>query len=123
MPLDKDSSDEILRSIGLEGAASEENKSVNIVLGNRANLGHVINLASGLPQIRPNLRNKFDLILSQPEALQALSPLQVRCCLCNRVISYPAWHYHVKYAVNHFHYFICFTGNNGVTAKCYRRIE
>ena len=121
--MDKDLQDDILRSISLEGAASEENKSVNIVLGSRKNLEHIVSLSGGMPKIKPSVLKAFTMILAQPLALGALSPLSIRCALCGRVISYPAWYYQVRYVTNWFHYFICFdeTNSRHATTRCYRR--
>ena len=121
MSLSDDLKRQIISSISTEGAASEENKSVNVVIGNKTNLSHVVNYSSGLPRIKSHI--KFHLILSQPEALRGLSPLQIRCCLCSRIISYPAWYYNVRYAVNQFNYFVCFDrdSNDKPNTKCYKR--
>ena len=123
MSLSDDLKRQIISSISTEGAASEENKSVNVVIGNKTNLSHVMNFASGMPKIRPNIISRFRLILSQPETLSGLSPLQIRCCLCSRVISYPTWHHSIRYTVNQFHYFVCFDrdSNDKPSTRCYRR--
>ena len=125
MSINDELKNELLKNISLSGAASEENASeIQIVLGSRTNLNHILNLSSGMPRIRGNVISKFKLLLSQPLTLQALNPFQIRCCLCQSVISYPAWYYSIRYSVNHFHYFICFDSNstNKPTARCYRRI-
>ena len=122
--MDKETQDAILRAIQTEGAALEENKRVNIVLGSRVNLQHIVNLSSGMSRIKPSVSKAFTLILAQPLSLSALSTLSIRCALCGKVISYPAWYISIRYVTNWFHYFVCFdeTDSSKVTARCYRRI-
>lgn len=114
---------EILRNIALGGSAMKENAEVNIVLGSRNNLVVIMDNSSGLPKIRKQAATKFTLILRQPERLEVMNAFEIRCCLCKKVISYPAWYWSKKYAVNHFHYFICFDSNSPLkpTTKCYKR--
>jgi len=121
--IDDSTKRDILASIGMEGAASEENKSINIVLGNRLNLQHIAHMGSGMLSLRPHKVKLFKLLLSQPEALTGLSPLAVRCCLCGRIISYPAWYYAIQFAVNHLHFFICFDrdSHDKPSTRCYRK--
>jgi hypothetical protein len=116
--LDKDLQQEILSSIALAGKTEEPEIKLN------PNLSQVLDTASGSPRIQSTFGRRAKLILSQPQTLRNLSSLQIRCALCKRVISYPAWYYEVRYAVNHFHYFVCFDKDspNKPTAKCYRRI-
>lgn len=116
--LDKNS---ILSSIRVSGAALPENAvSAHIISGN---IGHVINFGNGTPAIQSSIKKKFSLILSRPKLLESLSQFEIRCCVCKRVMSYPCWYYEVKYAVNHFHYFVCFDKNENmrVNARCHRR--
>lgn len=110
---------EILASIATAGNAEAK---VKIIIG--GNLNHILNLSSGSPRLQTNVISRFKLILSQPAKLSMLNPFEIRCCLCNRVISYPAWYYTLSFNVNQFHYFICFDSDNAhkPTAKCYRRI-
>lgn len=123
MSLADDLKAEILRSIQTEGVSSEDNKVFSVVIASRSNTANIINPASGTPRIRPNVLKKFELILARPAVLSALSPLAIRCCLCHKVIAYPAWYMRIQYAVNHFHYFVCFNPAvpENVTAKCYKR--
>lgn len=109
---------EILKNIELTGDTTTQ---IKLILN--GNLNHVLNLSSGTPRIQTNVIKKFNLILSQPLGLSVLNPFEVRCCLCHRVISYPCWYYEVKYAVNHFHYFVCFSASRAdkVSVNCYRR--
>ena len=109
---------EILRNIALGGTAT---KTVEPIIG--GNLNKVLNLSSGSPRIQTNVANKFNLIIEQPKEISILNPFEVRCCLCRSVIRYPAWYYSIKYAVNHFHYFICFDASSPdkPSTKCYRR--
>jgi hypothetical protein len=112
--------EEILRSIETEGASLEENKTVHLVLGSRSNLNHIAGVGSGTMKIYPSIAKKFSLILSTPESLKILHPFEIRCVMCKKVISYPAWYYNIKYSVNHFHYFVCMNDKT-VNANCYRR--
>src|SRR6266545_9906 len=114
--IDKDLQDEILNLISSSGAV-DSNTHIN------GHLDHVVSMSSGSPRIQTNVLNKFSVILSQPSALKTISPLGLRCALCKRVISYPAWYYSVKYAVNQFHYFICFVSSspNKPSTECYRK--
>lgn len=115
---------EILKSISLSGSASIEYQKINnIVLGSRTNLNHIAGVSSGSLKVYPSISKRFNLILSIPSFLNVLSPFEIRCVLCKRVISYPCWYYSIKYAVNHFHYFVCFDSDspNKVSTKCYRR--
>jgi len=113
----------ILKSITLEGASLSENKTRHLILGSRHNLNHIAGISSGSLKIYPSISNKFKLILSQPQSLSVLSPFEIRCVFCKRVISYPCWYYSIKYAVNHFHYFVCFDSEspNKPSTRCYRR--
>lgn len=121
--MDDSIKDEILKSIELLGSALPENASKAIVIGNRNGLAAILDYSNGLPKVRFNVAKDAKLILSAPLNLKALSPFAIRCCLCNKVINYPAWYYKVSYSVNVIHYFICFDGseNSKPTAKCYRR--
>ena len=114
---EEDFKNRILTSITETGTATKE---INIIVGNKS---QILDFGSGNHRIQRGLIKKFSLILSQPENLYTLSNLQVRCCLCHSVISYPSWYYCRKYAVNHFHYFICFDSSSPLqpSTKCYRR--
>lgn len=110
---------EILKSIEIGGAADDENKSVKNIVADSSHRQMVLSSSSGLARInRP-----FKLILSTPLALKALSPFEIRCCLCRKVISYPCWYHNVRYAINNFHFFVCFDASSGgkPTTKCLRR--
>ncbi len=115
---------EMLRSIALGGNAESRIKTI-IVTGKDDNLNHILNLSSGAARLQTNVISRFKLILSQPQSLSILNPFEIRCALCKSVISYPCWYYEVKYAVNHFHYFVCFRPTDGDKSKpnisCYRR--
>lgn len=115
---------EILRNILLGGSASLENaQTKHIITGASNNLGSIINTSAGLPRIRTEAVSKFTLILHQPTLIEVLNAFEIRCCLCKQVIGYPAWYWSKKYAVNHFHYFICFDSSSPLkpTTKCYKR--
>jgi hypothetical protein len=109
---------EILDNIALGGKASQ---TVKPIIG--GHLNHVLNLSSGLPRFQTNVIKRFTFIHNQPALLSVLNPFAIRCCLCKQVISYPCWYYEVKYAVNHFHYFVCFDSASPErpSTKCYRR--
>jgi hypothetical protein len=109
---------QMLRNIALGGTVEE---TVKPIIG--GNLNHVLSLSSGSARLQTNVVKRFNLILSQPQAISILNPFEVRCCLCRQVISYPAWYYVVKYRVNHFHYFICFDASSPdkPSTSCYRR--
>jgi hypothetical protein len=108
---------QILDSIAESGKAEVEEIKIN------TNLSDILNLSSGAARIQKTVERKAKLILSQPHTLCGLSNLLIRCCLCHKVISYPCWYYSIKYAVNHFHYFICFDSNDTSkpTISCYKR--
>lgn len=114
---------EMLRNISLGGSPSLENAEVHVVLGSRNNLTVIMDRSSGLPKIRKEAAAKFTLLVRQPLILEALNAFEIRCCLCKQVIGYPAWYWSKKYAVNHFHYFICFDASSPLkpTTKCYKR--
>jgi len=121
--LEDDIKTDILKSIALKGAI--ENPTTNPIVYKTSDndLGLILDRAHGLPRIKPHLVSKFKLLLSQPLSLQSLNPFEIRCALCKRVISYPTWHYSIRYAVNEFHYFVCFNPRSplNVTANCNRR--
>ena len=109
---------EILKNISISGSVDEK---VKLIIN--GNINHVLNFGSGAVRLQTNVVRKFSLILSQPAILSTFNPFEIRCALCKRVISYPAWYYEVKYAVNHFHYFICFDKDSPSkpSTSCYRR--
>lgn len=116
--------DEMLKSIALSGAAdAEKAKDNHLILNSRNNLNHIAGVSSGQLRIYPSMVNRFKLTLSQPSSLAILNPFEIRCVLCKGVISYPCWYYNIKYAINHFHFFICFDSGspNKPTTSCYRR--
>ena len=115
--IDENTKKEILDSITKYGKTEAEELNVN------TNIGDVVTFSSGSPRIQRTVTRKATLILGQPKELKDLSNVQIRCVLCNRVISYPAWYYKVEYAINRFHYFICFDAASIAqpTARCYRR--
>lgn len=97
---------DMLKAIALGGAVESEDVH-NIIASNPY---HIIDSTSGKTRIRqPKL---FDLIIAQPASISALSSLEIRCCICKRVITYPAWYHFIHYAINHFHFFVCFNSNS-----------
>lgn len=116
--------EEILRNIAISGTAETKIKIIIATRNNNGNLNHILNLSSGSPRLQTNVIKRFNLVTSQPQSVSILNPFEIRCCLCNKVISYPAWHYVNQYAVNHFHYFICYDALNKdgkPNVKCYKR--
>lgn len=115
--------DDILKSISYSGTASVT-ESIKIVIAERKHLSNIIDLSNGSARLSRSTVKKFSLILSQPTLLSAFKPTEIRCSLCQRVIKYPCWYYSIKYAVNHFHYFVCFRpsdDNSKPNTICYRR--
>lgn len=112
---------EMLKNIALSGSADSATAVIKPLIN--GNLNHVLNLSSGAARLQTNVIKRFSLILSQPDALIGLNPFEIRCAFCKRVISYPAWYYRIAYAVNVFHYFVCFDEKspNCVNVHCYRR--
>ena len=125
MPIDEKQANEILASIEMTGGISSPKTIVTnpIVLGSHNNLGQILNLSSGLPKIRKDKVDKFNFILSQPLGIRSIPRHDIRCCLCQEIIYFPCWYYRIDYAVNQFHYFVCFDSASSqlVNASCYRR--
>lgn len=119
--MNEELANEILRNIAISG--SVEAKIKPIIASKDSGLNHVLNTSSGAARIQTHVINKFTLVLSQPSNVSFLNPFEIRCCLCRKVISYPAWYYSIKYAVNHFHYFICFDKTSAAkpSTKCYKK--
>lgn len=115
--IDENTKSSLLKQIALSGAIDNAIETPVI----NGNLNHILHRASGLPRIR--IPERFKLLLSLPQTLQGVSPFEIRCALCNRVISYPAWYHSVKYSINVFHYFVCFDATSPLkpTIACYRR--
>jgi len=115
--------DDILKSIALDGSASSVQKAI---IGSFENRNSILDLSNGAVRISRTMQKRAILILSQPSILAGFKPNEIRCALCGRIISYPAWYYSLNYAVNQFHYFICFRPQDGDKSKpntgCYRRI-
>lgn len=122
MPLDDKLQGDILSNISLMGSA-EQSEAVVIPFAAELNPGHILDITNGTPKIKASLVKKFKLILSRPIQLTELHNTQVRCTLCKRVIGYPCWYHSVKYAVNVFHFFVCFdsTSSTKPSVKCYRK--
>lgn len=95
-----------------------------IIIGSPKTIGQVAGITSGQLRIFPSLVKKFRLIIISPLS-KAFAYHEIRCCVCEKIISYPCWYYEVKYAVNHFHYFICFDASQSdrPTTRCYRKGE
>lgn len=104
--IDSETKKEILDLISSRGSTDDKAIQIN------TNINDILNFSSGSARIQSTVRRKAKLILSQPSRLAILNPFQIRCALCHKVISYPCWYYDVRYAVNHFHYFICFDSNS-----------
>lgn len=123
MSLEDDVRAQILRDINLTGAADSSKAKIGIIIASRFQATNVITLSGGLPKVRPNIAKLFILLVGQPRLLEVMNPLEIRCCFCKRVISYPAWYWRQVYAVNQIHYFVCFDKDSplSVNTKCYRR--
>lgn len=115
--MDNELQKQILESINKSGKSETPELKIN------TNIDHVLSFSSGSARLQTTLLRKVVLILSKPLGLRELSSQQIRCCLCHRVISYPAWYYEVKYAVNNFHYFVCFDFDSPTkpNTKCYKK--
>jgi hypothetical protein len=111
---------EILKSIAHSGNTSS---GKSIIIGSNVHLNNITDSSNGAVRLSRSVIKKFSLILSQPVSLSGFDKQEIRCALCERIIRYPCWYYEVKYAVNHFHYFICFsaTRSDKPTTQCYRR--
>lgn len=118
--ISSESLQEILDSITKQGTALTENAAVRHIVANRDSLTQIINVSSGLPRIQNHVASRFQLILSSP---LTISRHEQRCCFCQKMIVFPCWYWSVKYAVNVFHYFICFDSNSPdkPSTRCYKR--
>lgn len=105
----------LLQSIEAEGSAEVEFTPVRVIVNGQ--LSNILDRSSGKARIRAHRVNQFHLILSQPKGLLNLSPLEIRCLNCHRVISYPAWHLELKFDRNTFEYFLCFSETSVVRAS------
>ena len=115
--IDKELEKSILESISSSGHSELPELKLN------TNIHDILSFSSGSARIQSTVLRKAKLIISRPSGLDILSHLQIRCVLCKRVISYPCWYYNIKYAVNHFHYFICFDSESvsKPSTRCYRK--
>lgn len=118
--MDNELAQKILDSIRSSGTVDTK---INNIVSQGENINHVLSLSSGSARLQTNVIKRFSLIISQPDELKRLNPFEIRCCLCHKVISYPCWYYTVKYAVNHFHYFVCFDSSSPdkPNTSCYKR--
>jgi len=112
-----------LESILQESLKAETRKGQ--VIGKR---DQITSVASGQLRLYPSTVKKFSLILAKPKVLVGFDWNEIRCCICDRVISFnhtPAWYYSIRYAVNHFHYFVCSDKQSleeqKPSTRCYRR--
>lgn len=96
----------ILKNIELTGGVTNEPGKVIYV---NKGLDNIIDRSNGKPRISPAKVLQFNLILSQPNELNSLSPFEIRCLGCNKVISYPSWLLEVKFDKSTFFYFVCFS--------------
>jgi len=113
--------DDILKSITLGGRAEIKEKAI---IGSFENRSSILDLSNGAVRISRTTQKKAILILGQPSILAGFKSNEIRCALCGRIISYPSWYYSLNYAVNQFHYFICFDESSKLkpSVKCYRRV-
>ena len=105
----------LLKSIELSGSVENESSEVKILINK--NLDNILDSGSGKVRLRPVWASKFNLILSQPGELLALSPFEIRCLHCKRVISYPAWNLRLKFDRSIMMYFLCFSEVSPLIAK------
>ena len=112
--------DEILKSIAYSGSSESAAKPI---IGNKTNSNSILDTSNGSPRISRTVTRQAALILNRPSELSAFGEAEIRCCLCSRIIGYPAWYYKLSFAVNQFHYFICFASEtpDKPTARCYRK--
>lgn len=108
--------DDILKSIELSGSVSDDSKVIKPIIN--GNLDRVIDKSSGRKRLRPAISNKFNVLLASPKSLSALSPFEIKCLHCGRIIQYPCWHWASEYAVNIFHYFLCYNGKDKPGLDC-----
>lgn len=123
----QDEMDEVLKNISLSGSTESKINPIIVTKSNDSNLNHVLDTRSAVPRIHSHLikAGKFSLILLQPKTLPTrfFNPQEIRCCVCNKAISYPAWHYVKEYTINHFHYFVCFDNESPTkpNTHCFRK--
>jgi hypothetical protein len=119
--LTKEQQEELLKSIELEGGIDK--KQIHLILGSKQNISHIAGNSTGRLRLHAKVIRDSKLIFDKLESLASLHQSQIRCSLCSQVISYPCWHYTIKYAVNEFHHFICFDETNSLkpSVKCYRK--
>lgn len=121
MSLDDKTAQYILDSISLTGEIDKNTAKLQPLIVRTSE--RVINRSSGLPKIKPYIAERFKLIMAQPMSIKALNSLEIRCCLCGKVISYPCWYGSERLAMNILHYFICWDSKSAqrVNSNCYRR--
>ncbi len=99
--------DEILGSILMDGVSSEENKHKTNILNPDSE--YLISRANGRAVIRKTLLSHFTLLLKQN---LAVNPLEIRCCVCGRIVTYPVWYMVEDRTYHTIHYYVCYTGSN-----------
>lgn len=109
----------IVHDLGTYGTADPK---FNVLIAGEMQANTILDSSSGFPRINNYNQKKFNLVTSQPLELELFNPSQIRCCLCNKIIRYPAWYRINRYDVNHFHYLICFDPKSPskVTTTCMR---
>lgn len=112
--------DEILKSIAYSGSTES---SVKAMIAGRHHLANIVESSTGVMRINRSVVKKFNLILSLPSKLSSFNRIDIRCCLCNRIINYPCWYHVIKFKVNHLHFFVCFDSDSPMkpSVKCYRK--
>ena len=118
--MDDNLKNELLKSIELSGSVNTDDRRVNIIINGE--LHNILDKSSGKTRIRPFKVGLFNLILSQPLSLSRLSPFEIRCLNCGKVINYPAWYYELRFDRNILVYFVCFseTSSDRVSLNCRR---
>ncbi len=109
--------DDILKDISLLGVSDKKDAPINIFINK--NIGMVCDRSSGRLRIRPAKKNLFKVVFNQVPELSSLSPLEIRCLNCGKIISYPARMAKIELAVNVMYYFLCFDSLDSI--KCIGR--
>lgn len=97
----------LLQQIEMSGGVDNTTSPIRVLINEQ--LSNVLDFSSGKKRIRPLRAEQFQMILSAPLGLKGLSPFEIRCLHCKQVISYPAWHFELKFDKNIFEYFVCFS--------------
>jgi hypothetical protein len=110
-----------------EYTGSLESKVIPIIADKENAKANILDFSAGTVRISRSEVKKFNTILVLPSSLSSFKNV-IRCCLCNKVISFnqrPVWYHSIKYTVKHFHYFICSDKQSleeqKPSTRCYQR--